>query len=144
MSPVKPSWFYTAWTTGADSSWNNAFLALRHNKRKGNEREQLLVRTKQLSCSTDHVWGGWQRGKLIYDREASCLVCTPDMKAVITQMQNSPLTNSSPYKWLGEQDKATGESQGGTESLRTTTGRKGLQRKRAPQGKCKAEHKALR
>lgn len=143
-SPVKPSWFCTAWTTGVDSCRNNVFLASRHNERKGNEREQLLGWTEQLSCSTDHVLDGWQKWKMIYSWEASYLVCTPKMKAVISQMGTSLLPSSSLYKQLGEQEEATGESRGGTESQRTMTERKGLQKKMIPRGKCKAEQEAAR
>lgn len=73
-----------------------------------------------------------------------CLVCTPHIKAVITQMQNSLLPNSRLhkwlYKWLGEQEEALRESQGRTASLRMVTGREGLQGKRTPQ----VEHRAVR
>lgn len=53
---------------------------------------------------------------MIYNWEASRLVCTPKMKAVITQMQSSLLPNSSLYKWLWKQEETPAESQGEPDS----------------------------
>lgn len=120
-----------------------AFVVSRQNQRKGNEREQLLGQSKQPSCSSDHVWVS-DRGQNDPQLGSIMPSLILTVKAIISWTQHILLPDSSLYKWLGEQEEATRESQGWTESLRTMAARKGLQGERTPQGKPEAEHVAVR